>query len=64
MSDTRETVTYRVEHKTDLSYATPVAQARFNIRLKPYAWPGQEISEQQLVLTPSPPARWTRMGLT
>lgn len=54
MSDTRETVTYRVEHKTDLSYATPVAQARFNIRLKPYTWPGQEISEQQLVLSPQP----------
>ena len=50
----RETVTYRVHHRTDLSYASPVAQARFNVRLKPYGWPGQEISDQQLVLDPQP----------
>lgn len=49
-----ETVTYRVEHRTDLSYAAPVAQARFNLRLKPYQWPGQEISDQSLTLNPEP----------
>ncbi|WP_230293378.1 transglutaminase family protein [Croceicoccus sp. Ery5] len=47
-------VTFRVEHRTDLSYAAPVAQARFNIRLKPYPWAGQEISDQSLVLDPVP----------
>ena len=52
--ESHETVTYRVEHRTDLSYASPVAQARFNIRLKPHAWPGQEIAAQELLLDPRP----------
>lgn len=49
-----EAVTYRVEHRTELTYAAPVAQAQFNIRLNPYAWPGQVLREQELILDPLP----------
>lgn len=43
---------YKVRHKTRMRYAAPVANARFNLRLKPVAWPGQTISDVRLEMQP------------
>ncbi|HKX80592.1 MAG TPA: transglutaminase family protein [Novosphingobium sp.] len=48
---------YAVSHLTTLKYASPLAQARFNIRLKPAPWPGQTVSGHVLTVDPLP---WVR----
>ncbi|RIV91431.1 transglutaminase family protein [Aurantiacibacter xanthus] len=45
---------YEVSHRTTISYGVPVSQARFNIRLRPYGWPGQAIIAQKLEFGPQP----------
>ncbi len=45
---------YDVRHKTTVSYARPVQLARFNLRLKPAAWPGQSLHSYQLAVDPKP----------
>jgi transglutaminase-like putative cysteine protease len=50
-------VRYEVRHVTTIEYAQPVRLARFNIRLKPAAWPHQTVSNYALVADPLP---WTR----
>ena len=45
---------YQVHHRTTIRYDVPVAQARFNIRLRPYGWPGQRILTQSLTFSPQP----------
>ncbi len=37
-----------------MRYAKPVADARFNLRLKPFALPGQHVSQASLTLAPKP----------
>lgn len=48
---------YRVNHVTTVQYATAVRLARFNIRLRPAAWPGQTVTDYALLIDPLP---WTR----
>ena len=47
---------YKVRHVTRISYAAPVSLARFNVRLRPAAWPGQVLLDYDLTLDPQP---WT-----
>ena len=53
---------YEVHHRTTLRYEVPVAQARFNIRLRPYGWPGQSIIAQKLEFSPRPNERHDEVG--
>lgn len=43
---------YKVRHSTRLSYAAPVAHARYNLRLQPATWRGQRMLEYRLDLKP------------
>ena len=45
---------YRVRHVTEVRYDGMVNLARFNLRLKPAAWPGQSLIEHRLSIDPSP----------
>jgi transglutaminase-like putative cysteine protease len=45
---------FRVRHVTDIHYAAPVRLARFNVRLRPAVWPGQQLSDFRLNVTPRP----------
>ena len=45
---------YEVSHRTTVSYATVVRLARFNLRLKPAAWPGQILRDYTMDVTPRP----------
>lgn len=45
---------YRITHGTTLEYAAPVRLARFNLRLRPSAWPGHTISDYNLAIDPWP----------
>ncbi len=47
---------YNVRHVTTISYASVVRLARFNLRLKPAAWPGQILRNYSLTIDPLP---WT-----
>ena len=43
---------YRSRHSTRVSYAAPATFARCNLRLKPIDWPGQQLIEWRLDVTP------------
>jgi transglutaminase-like putative cysteine protease len=45
---------YAVLHSTRVEYAAPVRLARFNVRLRPAAWPGQEVADYALRIEPRP----------
>lgn len=45
---------YTVRHTTTLFYTNLVRLARFNLRLRPVAWPGQSITNYALDITPRP----------
>ena len=45
---------YAINHITTVDYATPVRLARFNLRLKPAAWPGQTVTDHVLTIAPHP----------
>lgn len=45
---------YTVRHVTTIKYEAIVRLARFNLRLKPAAWPGQTLSDYKLRITPNP----------
>lgn len=47
-------MTYRIKHITCLTYAAPVADAVFNIRLAPRPSPGQRIVNETLKILPEP----------
>ncbi len=45
---------YDIRHLTTVKYASPVRLARFNLRLRPAAWPGQVLDRFKLVIDPPP----------
>ncbi len=45
---------YTVHHRTTMRYGVPVSDARFNLRLKPFAWRGQNVSQSALTIEPQP----------
>ena len=45
---------YRVRHITRVTYAGEVRLARFNLRLRPAHWPGQQIADYRLRIDPRP----------
>ena len=53
---------YNVRHVSTLTYASPVAQAQYNLRLQPWLWPGQEMRVSDLRITPLPDQRQTTEG--
>jgi transglutaminase-like putative cysteine protease len=53
---------YKVRHLSTLSYAAPVARARFNLRLKPRLRDGQGIETERLVLSPKPASQDEQPG--
>ncbi|MEM6584575.1 MAG: transglutaminase family protein [Pseudomonadota bacterium] len=53
---------YKVRHFSKLSYASPVARARFNLRLKPRLRPGQSLESESLTLSPQPSASADQCG--
>ena len=53
---------YSVRHHTTVTYAAPVVQAQFNLRLLPWNWPGQVFHHAQLTLEPEPERRVEKAG--
>jgi transglutaminase-like putative cysteine protease len=53
---------YKVRHVSKLSYAAPVARARFNLRLRPRLRQGQTLLEESLALSPEPSSRLDEEG--
>lgn len=53
---------YEVHHTTRIRYAAPVADARFNLRLEPVAWPGQTVADFAFDIAPTPSRRTQRNG--
>jgi transglutaminase-like putative cysteine protease len=53
---------YKVSHIIRVDYAPPVRMARFNLRLKPIDWPGQQIESYELAIEPRPDNREERAG--
>ncbi|OCC22862.1 transglutaminase [Croceicoccus estronivorus] len=45
---------YHVSHTSRVTYGAPVDLARFAIRLKPAAWPGQALRDYRMVVSPQP----------
>ena len=45
---------YDIRHITTMTYASPVRLARFNLRLRPAAWPGQVLDRFKLTIDPEP----------
>ncbi len=45
---------YQVRHVTQVRYEGVVNLARFNLRLKPAAWPGQVLADYRLAVSPQP----------
>ena len=43
---------YQIRHVTRFDYGAPVKFARCNLRLKPVAWPGQQLEDYTLVVDP------------
>ena len=48
---------FEVRHVTEVRYASIVQLARFNLRLRPARWPGQDVFDYRLVVEPHP-ATW------
>ena len=53
---------YRVRHTNQVSYASPVQHAQFNLRLAPWPMVGHTLLEQSLDIHPQPSARDVRDG--
>lgn len=51
---------YRVSHVTHIRYEAQVRLARFNLRLQPVMWPGQQVENFRLTVTPAPQTMMTR----
>ena len=45
---------FRIHHITDISYTSTVRLARFNVRLKPFDWPGQHLYDFSLSVDSKP----------
>ena len=54
---------YRVRHVTTFTYAHAVRFARCNLRLKPIDWPGQQLEDHALEVTPAGTIGRTRAGV-
>ncbi|HEY0270531.1 MAG TPA: transglutaminase family protein [Sphingomonas sp.] len=55
---------YLVRHRTVVRYDAPARLARFNLRLRPAAWPGQTVSDYALTVEPAPSSIEERPGLS
>jgi transglutaminase-like putative cysteine protease len=53
---------YLVRHRTVVRYAKPARLARFNVRLRPAAWPHQIVEDYTLEVKPTPSSIETRPG--
>lgn len=53
---------FDIRHITEIRYEAPIRLARFNLRLRPAAWPGQQLSDYQLTVQPSPSSIVTEEG--
>jgi len=53
---------YRIHHETRISYGSGVPVARLNVRLTPVIWPGQELLEHRLDISPAPADRRDAFG--
>ena len=53
---------YSVQHVSTVTYAAPVTQAQFNLRLAPWPWRGQELHRHTLKITPLPDVRKDQIG--
>lgn len=53
---------YRVSHIIRVDYAEPIRMAHFNLRLRPIDWPGQRVSDHELVIEPAPGLRTEQPG--
>lgn len=53
---------FRVRHVTTVRYSSIVQLARFNLRLRPSPWPGQELLDYRLTVTPRPATLTTTTG--
>ena len=53
---------YQVRHVSTLTYAAPVTQAQFNLRLVPWQWPGLTMQDQSLLIDPLPDTREDIVG--
>jgi transglutaminase-like putative cysteine protease len=53
---------YRVEHVTRVEYKAQARMARFNLRLQPACWPGQEVDGFELAVDPQPSSSAGREG--
>lgn len=53
---------YQIDHVTRVRYDRPARLARFNLRLRPEAWPGQVVSDFSLTIDPMPAALVSRPG--
>jgi transglutaminase-like putative cysteine protease len=53
---------YKVSHIIRVDYDPPVRLAHFNLRLRPIAWPGQQVHDFSLAVEPAPDRRQERAG--
>ncbi|CAN5413395.1 transglutaminase family protein [soil metagenome] len=53
---------YQINHISRIRYSGKIRIARFNLRLKPALWPGQQIHDFSLVVSPRPSNLSTRPG--
>jgi transglutaminase-like putative cysteine protease len=53
---------YEVSHETRIGYEEQVRLARFNLRLRPVDWPGQQVSDFKLTLDPGAANITSRSG--
>lgn len=53
---------FDVRHITEIHYEAMIRLARFNLRLRPAAWPGQRMMDYRLIVEPEPSAIVTEEG--
>jgi transglutaminase-like putative cysteine protease len=53
---------YRISQVSRIRYGASVSLARFNLRLRPIDWPGQQIADFALALDPAPVSMVTHLG--
>lgn len=53
---------FAVRHVTDVRYTSIVQLARFNLRLRPAPWPGQELADYRLTVQPRPATLTSETG--
>lgn len=53
---------FTVRHVTEVRYSSIVQLARFNLRLRPASWPGQELIDYRLTVEPRPATLTSEAG--